>query len=275
MSIVNANDAACWNWAAPTTTYASWIVYGCDGNTPIITIYWENWNWEAVWITIKAMNEWATTIWAENVNTGSYWYHFQWWNNHGFELCYSYGCKTFPWWEWTGSIQVNVTNYWPVGKSVSWYYDSGTWISQDKWSTDNRNLWGGSWDYWTNNDGIYNWAFWWFNTWNFTVTNSWDRKWMCPQWYHIPSIWEWSALLYLWWKNYDANQWTSLFTSWSLNRLNYNSSLNGTGNRFSEDMQIPFVGNRNYGGTVYAGGVTVATGRLVQTVMLATPVAST
>lgn len=36
--------------------------------------------------------------------------------------------------------------------------------------------------------------------------------------------------------------------------MNYNYSLNGTGNRFSEDMQIPFVGNRGYDGTVYAGG---------------------
>ena len=35
--------------------------------------------------------------------------------------------------------------------------------------------------------------------------------------------------------------------------MNYKSSLNGTGNRFSEDMQIPFVGNRNYDGTVRAG----------------------
>ena len=36
--------------------------------------------------------------------------------------------------------------------------------------------------------------------------------------------------------------------------MNYNYSLNGTGNRFSEDMQIPFVGYRLYDGTVYAGG---------------------
>ena len=255
MSIVNASDTSCWEWKwiVPTTTYASWIVYWCDGNTPIITIYWENWNWEAVWITIKAMNEWASVIWAKNDSTGSYWYHFQWWNNHGFESCYSDGCKTFPWWEWTGSIQVDVSNYGPVGKSISWYYDSGTWIKQNKWSTDNRNLWGGSWDYWTNHNGIYNWAFWWFNTWDFTVTNSWDRKWMCPQWYHIPSEWEWSALLYLWWKNYDTNQWTLLFTGWSLNSLNYNNSLNRTGNRFSEDMQMPFVGYRSSDGVVRAG----------------------
>ena len=249
MSTANASYTGCWEWkwTVPTTTYASGIVYWCDGNTPIITIYWENWNWEAVWITIKAMNEWATVIWAKNVNTGSYWYHFQWWNNHGFESCYSNRWKTFPWWEWTGSIQVNVINYGPVGKSLSWYYDSGTWISKTQWSTDNRNLWGGSWD-----EKNLNWMRW-FNTWDFEVTNPVDRQAMCPEWYHIPSQWEWSALLYLWWKNYDANQWTSLFTRWSLNSLN-NNLLNGTGNRFSEDMQIPFVGDRRYDGTVYAGG---------------------
>ena len=36
--------------------------------------------------------------------------------------------------------------------------------------------------------------------------------------------------------------------------MNYNYSLNETGNRFSEDMQIPFVDERYYDGTVYAGG---------------------
>lgn len=36
--------------------------------------------------------------------------------------------------------------------------------------------------------------------------------------------------------------------------MNYKYSLNGTGNRFSEDMQMPFVGYRGYDGTVYAGG---------------------
>ena len=242
ISIVNASDTSCWKWKwiVPTTTYASWIVYWCDGNTPIITVYWD----DGKWITIKAMNEWATAIWAKNDSTGSYWNSYQWWNNYWFPFAsWKDDIKIST--EYT-STKVDVTNYGPVGKSLSWYYDSGTWIKQSQWSTDNRNLWWGSWD-----EKNLNWMRW-FNTRDFEVTNPTDRQAMCPEWYHIPSEWEWNALLYLWWKNYDANQWTSLF-SWSLNSLNSNYSLNGTGNRFSEDMQIPFVGYRDFDGTVYAG----------------------
>lgn len=137
MSMVNASNTSCWEWkwTVPDTTYASWIVYGCDEkNIPIITIYWD----DGKWITIKAMNEWATAIWAKNDSTVSYWNSYQWWNNYWFPFA-SWKDDIDISTEYT-STKVDVTNYGPVGKSLSWYFDSGTWIKQTQWSTDNRNL---------------------------------------------------------------------------------------------------------------------------------------
>ena len=241
--VVNASDTGCWEWlwTPPTTTYASWIVYWCDGEIPIITIYWDNWSWKSFWITIKAMNEWTwtVTIWSLN-DTGAYWSLYQWWNNY-----------PFPNSDWpkrisnSGSTTVDASSY------IPWSYSGETWIKQLKWdSSDNRNLWWGSWDYWAHNNWIYNWWFRWYDTWSFVVTNPMSRQAMCPDGYHIPSEWEWNALVYLWWKNYDANRWTSLFDSWSLNSLGYKYSFSW--NNLSDDMQIPFVSSRDADSVTYA-----------------------
>lgn len=154
MWVVNA-DTNCWSWkwTVPTTTYASGIVYGCDeNNIPIITIYGN----DGKWITIKAMNEWATEIFNQNfstdpsiINTASFWYHYQWWNNTGFQPCialWSTSCSSFPWWNaWWGSVSMNKNNWW-------WSWDTIT----SNWS-------------WTNQ----------------------ERQWPCPNDYHVPSILEW------------------------------------------------------------------------------------
>ena len=234
-SMTYATNTDCWDWLwrIPTTTYASGIVYWCDGNIPIITIYGD----DGKWITIKAINEWATTISFSWNDINSYWNMYQWWNSYWFPSV-------------AGPTIIDNSGWAAV--SAEWYapgtYNSGTWIKEAQWdSSDNRNLWWWSWDEKNLN------GFWWFDTENFEVINATDRQAMCPEWYHIPSIWEWNALLYLWWKNYDENQWTSLFSSRSLNILNYKTSLGWTWSRFSEDMQIPFVGHRNYDSTAYSG----------------------
>ena len=235
--VVSADDIGCWTnyWAeAPDleSTYASGIVYGCDGEIPIITIYGQNENWDSVWITIKAMNEWTwiVTIWSLN-DTGAYWSLYQWWNNYPFPNVADLTSMII-----TGTTMVDASWYGPW--TTTGYYNSNIRYKGPSWdSSYNANKWWGSWDNKINR---------WFDTGNFSVINSTDRQAMCPEWYHIPSAWEWGALLYLWWKNYDTNQWTQLFTDWSLNKLNSKSSLGWTWMRFSEDMQIPFVGQRNY-----------------------------
>ena len=229
--VVNASDTGCWEWlwTPPTTTYATWIEYGCDGDIPIITIYWDNWSWKSFWITIKAMNEWTwtVTIWSQN-DTGAYWSLYQWWNNYPFPNVA--GPVTL---DNSDSIAVDARDYAP------WTYSSDIWIKEGQWdSSDNRNLWWWSWD-----EKYLTW-FWWYDIENFLVIDSTDRQAMCPDDYHIPSAWEWNALLYLWWKNYDVNQWTSLFASWILYYENYNYSLYWTWIRFSDDMQMPFVSGR-------------------------------
>ena len=229
--LVNASDISCreWKWTVPTTTYASRIVYWCDGDIPIITIYGE----DEKWITMKAMNEWATAISYSNNDTNSYWNIYQWWNSYG-----------FPSIIWPTVID----NSWSTAIDASSYapstYNNDTWIKVYQWdSWDNRNLWWGSWD-----EKNYFWVRW-FDTGSFLVINSGDRQAMCPNGYHVPSAWERSALFYLWGKNYDEKQWTTLFSERNLVYLNQKSGLEWTWIRFSEDMQIPFAGIRNIQGS--------------------------
>ena len=233
--VVNASDTSCWEWlwTPPTTTYASWIVYWCDGEIPIITIYWDNWSWKSFWITIKAMNEWTwtVTIWSLN-DTGAYWSLYQWWNNYPFPNVADNTSITSQ-----GSA---VSASWFGPNTVLWYYDNEIWIQQYKRdNSGNRNLWWGVWD-----ESNLNW-FRWYDTGNLEVVNAIDRQAMCPNGYHVPSVWEWNTLFYLWWKNYDENQWVSLFFSRSLNELNSISWLWWTWSKFSNDMQIPFAYFRN------------------------------
>ena len=232
--IANANDTTCWAkyWAvAPDSesTYASGIVYGCDGEIPIITIYGQNDNWDSVWITIKAMNEWiwTVTIWSLN-DTGAYWSLYQRWNNYPFPNVA--GPSTI---DNSGSTAVDSSNY----LNSSWYYFSGTWIKQDKRdSWYNGNLWGGSWD-----ENNLNW-FWWYNTGEFKVINATSRQAICPNGYHIPSIWEWNALFYLRVKNSNGD--------YPLNSL---SSARWFSSNFSEDMNMPYAGYRNKDSTAFWG----------------------
>ena len=233
ISIVNASDTSCWStywWTPPTTTYASWIVYWCDSDIPIITIYWQNSDWADVWITIKAMNEWTWTIKIWNWED-SYWSYYQWWNDYPFS------------WEITNvsGSAVYASGYWP-----DTHYNSGVWIKQYKWDTsDNGNLRWWSWDEKRTNN------MWWFDTSSFAAVNVGNRKWMCDEGYHIPSQWERNALLHLWATNSNPNN-----NGTSLNSLSYLSEASAWTN-FSQDLLIPFAGNRYCNdGKVYSTGST-------------------
>lgn len=141
------------------------------------------------WITIHDRNLGATETWAwTNAPDTSYWYYYQWGNNYGFPT--------------TGDIEkvllysetnVDASLYWPTHP-----YSSDTFIKGNSdWShTWNNNLWWWDWD----NGNNWRW---------YPVNNSIDRQWPCPNWYHIPSIWEWSKLLEFWAYEY----------TWAWNRL--------------------------------------------------------
>ena len=125
-------------------------------------------------ITMLDRNLWATdTKWEE-----AYWYHFQWWNNYGFD--------------W---IKVPDHAVWQVDASdYGWYhpYSSNIFLKlNSNWDSSNNNyLW------WYDMDGDY------------------AMQWPCPAWYHVPSIEEWGNVLKMY---HDMNpKWSTIevWDSW-------------------------------------------------------------
>lgn len=131
-------------------------------------------------ITLRTNNEyvmadknvWASTVWnfEDTVTSNNWWNLFQWWNNYPFEIWRT-------WWVSTTHIDVSDYSrenpfysstyiYWDLWDSSSWYK---TWMEPV-----NKDLW---WD-WTNTDIA--------------------RRWPCDSWYHIPTWFEWSAVMTIW-----------------------------------------------------------------------------
>lgn len=131
-------------------------------------------------ITILDRNLWATMTWGwKNAPVVSYWNYYQWWNNYGFPSDSSVVInKTW--------IKVDASPYWPENS-----YLSSTFIktSSDWSSIYNDNLRWGTWDDETNWRGL--------NSLN-PITG---RQWPCPEWYHVPSIWERNELTMIWYNN--------------------------------------------------------------------------
>jgi len=182
-------------------------------------------------ITMQDRNLWASEAWTW---VASYWYHFQWWNNHWF-LPGENRSDTFPWWENIWDTRVtNCANYWPAPLGR---YDSNTFIMKDfaDWcnpSNDNLRWW--KWDSSKNNR--------WLNSTNSIA----DRQWPCPDWYHVPSIWEWNKVLEYWAEENGIEL-------ENVGGLKYNqTTLDGL--KFQEDFKIPFAGYRYYIANVYKIG---------------------
>ncbi len=159
------------------------------------------------WITILDRNLWATTTWYwATDNTDSYWYYYQWWNNYGFSSDPDAIIST----TWT---QVDASWYWP--NTENWYYSNDTFVIWYDWSNvrnDNLRWW--SWD--SNNE-------WWY-----PVKNPIDRRWPCPENYHVPSIWEWGALIMFWNEEYNSSTYVDDYIT-----------------AFIKNFNIPFAGQRN------------------------------
>ena len=221
-----ASNTDCWTqyWWAPTETRATGVAYECDGNIPVISIY--SWN---MWITMKAMNEWAIAIWTwcSATDTWACGYHYQRWNNHWF-LPGENNSAAFPWWESTWATQVtNCADYWPTNR-YSWstfIYNYSNWCNP---SNDNLRWWSG--DSQDNNR--------WYDEENNVATNVENRQWPCDTWYHVPSIWEWNQVLEYWAEENEIE----LEDDGGL-KYNY-TTLDWL--KFQEDFKIPFAGSRYY-----------------------------
>ena len=114
--------------APRVTSYDSNITYTLNGDEEHLFTAWTITitDWETT-ITILDRNLWATAVgtWCEDSNwsnvcmnwieDGTYWYHFQWWNNHGFAPNFNNN-GSFPWNEkpkYYDVADVDASSYWP------------------------------------------------------------------------------------------------------------------------------------------------------------------
>ena len=181
-----------------------------------ITIEDPNGTW---FLIIMDRNLWATTTWIwENPPSTSYWYFYQWWNNYGFGGQELDKIKM-------SSMRVDASDYWPDNP-----YYSDTFV---KWARDwssvlNLNLW---W-WWT--DDIKNER--WYKSSNLYT----DRQWPCPEWYHVPSAWEWSMLL-----KYRGDTYASWKIVQLANKFYYLEDKELV-KQFINYFNIPFAWSRDY-----------------------------
>ena len=166
-----------------------WIIRN-EENWTIILDHWEE------SITLMDKNLWAELPWT---GSESYGYYFQWWNNHGFQL--NSEIKT-----WKDLVTRDVAlQYWPNNP-----YDSDVqFVVMDNGEEVNRNLNLGNYFLAAVNDNLR----WWSG--DSEIVNRmgeyvidqfrWDtsnpraeRKWPCPEWYHVPSFGESHKLFKIW-----------------------------------------------------------------------------
>lgn len=167
-------------------------------------------------ITMKDKNIWATS--NDIKSTDSYWYYYQWWNNYGFSLwCFE---------NWCLDKNLNVSS-----KEIEWndnYNDNwfSSWIfitaSVDYWLRDMHYDWLRWWELDSNKNN------WWYNIENMTAINAVWRQWPCPNWYHVPNLWEWEMVLNNRSQAYDISL-SNLLDDWDISK-------------FQKDFKIPLAG---------------------------------
>jgi len=233
--------------AIGSLTYANdFIVPDTENGT--ITVYSQDYSY---WITIQDKNLWAENVWDT-------WYYFQWWNNHG----NSWDSSTVSTLLSTDDLS-NWANKWYSGnvpqfiQAANSYGDYRSGLTNyNETGAIQHSLWWGSWDN-DNIEGIVKW----YDTVNHVATNVTWRQWPCPEWYHVPSAWEWQELMMLWCNaNSDICSWNVIQTptryNGECNWANYLSS-NGIWTAFSNDLKLPLAGYRDYyDGDVYGQGYT-------------------
>ena len=196
-----------------------WIEHDVDAWT--VTVYSADGSYG---IVILDKNLWATEVWGWTwASTASYGCYYQWWNNHCFP---SDPSSTIT----VSSTKVDASSYWPENP-----YSSDTFIkrppSYNNWTSDwssvrNDNL---RWWTWDNEDN------WWGLESDNPITG---RQWPCPEWYHVPSVWEIDEFVVMWYNhkyNADLPTW-SLINSDTLQGDDINVAAD-----FSNDIFMPFA----------------------------------
>ena len=210
-----------------TQTNSFWIFHDIEEWT--ITLD----NWEES-ITIMDKNLWADAAWTWEE---SYWYYFQRWNNHWFQL--NSEIKT-----WTELVSREESmQYWPN----NWYDSDVQFVVLEEL---NRNVDYYNYNYLASfNDNLR----WW--SWDSEIVNRmweyvidqfrWDtgnprieRKWPCPEWFHVPSLGEIHKLFKLWIdikypddiEKKEHVRWMSIWGGW-----------NQIWREFSNDLLLPMA----------------------------------
>lgn len=157
-----------------TQIEASWAKYN---NIQMKWIQFDDGNGNVVMILDRNLG--AESAWTGSDSYGNY---FQRWNNYWF--------TSTP--ETTTTSTVDVSDYGPSN-----YYSSEFFVNSTKWMSWDvdvvTNMWWWLWD----EDGE--------DLWLLSSNPVTDRQWPCPEWYHVPSAWEWNNLLYLWRNAFSEN----------------------------------------------------------------------
>jgi len=164
------------------------------------------------WFTIMDRNLWATEVWTwKEAPYNSYWNCYQRWNNYWFP------CK----WEITNisKERIDASWYWPNNP-----YSNPRFIDDNFYRDErnNHNLW------WWKDDKE--------NKWWYPIENLEERQWPCPEWYHVPSAWEWSKALEFW-CNSNPKKCEIKSNEW----LNYTNMDFDIWLSFANDLKIPFA----------------------------------
>ena len=200
----NIVEVSTWKWV---------LTYNSKANISYIDTEWYEFNgiWTITYsdqewnsITMLDRNLWATKSWTWE---DSYWYYFWWWNNYWFKNGW------------------DISNKW----KPNWYSRNNPYISRDTnlegtYNNGHRNLW-----WWTDDNEE--------NLRHPNVDNWYMRQWPCPAWYHVPSVWERTKLINIWFKH---EHWMDIkYIDWMF--YNYYWDLVDD---FTRDFKLPYAWSR-------------------------------
>ncbi len=167
------------------------------------------WNWTKI---ISSCNVWATSTDINSQN--SWWYTYHWWNNHGFSLLESVNRSLYddfyeadlssygPWNPFVRDIYVRTSNnMWLDTHPHSWFHPAN-WLP--------NNLW------WASSENIA------------------DKRWVCPEWYYIPTWRDWFDVM--------SSSFFKIENSWIRWKENQET--------FSQILKLPHVKWRSHNSSV-------------------------
>ena len=188
----------------------------------------ENPNNPSQWFTIMDRN-----LWAEQAGGNGWWYQYG--NNWWFSSRYGDGNTT--------SELIDTSWYSPSNPYCSWTLmnkDYSMWNSH--WVT-YYNASGWPWNYylwWGSNDTSPNY---WIDPTTHVVVDLQDKQGPCPNWWHVPSQWEWGLLTkyFLEWKSWWGSSLLDYYGG--TNHWGFNSNRDWVNGKYTEYFK---VGGGNY-----------------------------